>query len=146
MERLKKVYGPYPNGLRWRILKVDGAGRQTAVSFPTKEAATAALVAARNANGNWRYAAYRQARGLRRIRMVYFVHAASGPIKIGSTVDVATRLLELQVSHWEKLSVVGVCHLKEHEVHDRFGHLRIRGEWFRAEPELLDFIATLSPS
>ncbi len=75
---------------------------------------------------------------------VYFIRAGeSGPIKIGSTVNMAKRLEMLQVGHHRSLK----CILKlaggedlERKLHGRFRHLHIRGEWFRAGPDLREFI------
>jgi len=142
--RMEKVHGPYSHGSRWRIVRVDVEGIEGAkrtVSFPTRDAALAGMVVARNEAGNWRRSASRSVRRDQRLRMVYFVQAASGPIKIGATVDIGTRILELQVSQWERLSLLGIFHAKERDVHDQFAHLRLRGEWFRPEQDLLDFIA-----
>ena len=79
---------------------------------------------------------------------VYFIRAESGPIKIGIALDPAERLAGLQISHFEKLSLLttapGGIRL-ETKLHHRFAHLRIRGEWFRPAPELLAEIARLQP-
>lgn len=77
---------------------------------------------------------------------IYFVQAASGPIKIGFTTKTPeSRLSELQVGSFEELTLMGAMpgsQRQELEIHRRFEHLRIRGEWFRASPELSLFITT----
>lgn len=76
---------------------------------------------------------------------VYFVRSgAAGPIKIGYARDPYTRFMNLRTASPDDVAYLG--HFpggieEEHAVHERFAHLRIRGEWFRAESELLTFIA-----
>jgi len=66
-------------------------------------------------------------------------------IKIGFTERPSRRLRQLkrEFPDLELLSVVPGVVSGEFETHQRFDHLRSHGEWFRAEPELLDFIALL---
>jgi hypothetical protein len=48
------------------------------------------------------------------------------------------------VPHEKPLDVLAVIRadkVGEYATHQKFDHLRIRGEWFRADPELLQFIA-----
>lgn len=77
---------------------------------------------------------------------MYFVQAESGPIKIGFTTKrMPGRLQELQCGSHETLRVLAAVEStpdEEKRTHDMFVHLRIRGEWFRPLPELLEFIAT----
>ena len=76
-------------------------------------------------------------------RWVYFIRAGDSAIKIGSAASVTGRLGELQVGNHEELTLllaVRIELLTERGLHERFAHLRIRGEWFRAAPELLEFI------
>jgi len=73
---------------------------------------------------------------------VYLVQAGEGgPVKIGVASDVAARLGDLQTAHYEELRLVrcidgGRAH--EQWLHRRFDHLRIRGEWFRFDPEMME--------
>lgn len=81
---------------------------------------------------------------------VYFVQAEGlGCIKIGFTDGrVADRLRSLQTACPARLKTLGVMQgtaSTERGLHRRFAHLRISGEWFRAEKELLDHIAALPP-
>lgn len=77
---------------------------------------------------------------------VYFVQVGKdGPIKIGTTHgDPRGRLGALQTSHHETLvllgSISGGVNVEGVWQH-RFKALRLRGEWFRAAPELLAAIA-----
>lgn len=76
---------------------------------------------------------------------VYFIQqGADGPIKIGVTVDVEKRRRVLQTGSAQTLvllSTIKGTEKQEAELHRRFKHLRLRGEWFRPEPELLAYIA-----
>lgn len=80
---------------------------------------------------------------------VYFCQVdGGGPIKIGWAKDVYRRLQSLQTYCPYRLRSLAVLpgtiqdetqHLK------RFSEYHIRGEWFRPEAELVEYIATLSP-
>lgn len=81
---------------------------------------------------------------LRRLeQLVYFIQAESGPIKIGVAYDPAERLAGLQIAHFEQLSLRATLSgglALETDLHSRFAHLNIRGEWFRPAPDLLAVI------
>lgn len=84
---------------------------------------------------------------------IYFAREMpDGPIKIGASNNPIHRVaVELQSGNPREIRVLVIlqyfdvevsgqrCQLRsvEREWHDRFAHLRIRGEWFRPEPELL---------
>lgn len=66
---------------------------------------------------------------------VYFVRNNEGHCKIGMTTDLRSRMSQLQVSSSTSLELVFVIHsdkpeLLEQEMHRRFQHKWIRGEWF----------------
>lgn len=77
---------------------------------------------------------------------VYFIQSGgqSGPLKIGVSANPLLRLRELQQGNPDRLEIIGTMpgnrrlERAYHELHD---HIRIRGEWFAAEPELLESIA-----
>ena len=74
---------------------------------------------------------------------VYFVRAGDF-IKIGWARDVDARVDALQVASPVELRLLGTVEGSydvERLMHSRFAHLRARGEWFRAEPDLLAYIA-----
>ncbi len=80
---------------------------------------------------------------------VYFIYNSdSQAIKIGQAKDVQKRLDNLQVANPVELKLLKKIALQdlpsarrlESELHDRFSDLHIHGEWFRAEPLLIDFI------
>lgn len=76
--------------------------------------------------------------------MVYFVQATlSKMIKIGLTSEksLASRLGALQIGCPEELKLLKLIDTHtEGQVHKKFAHLRVRGEWFKPNQELLDFI------
>jgi len=72
---------------------------------------------------------------------VYFIRAGrGGPVKIGHAKEPRSRLIELQVAHYEALQLYRMFEggrPEEQAVQRRFLHLRIRGDWFRFSTELL---------
>jgi hypothetical protein len=83
--------------------------------------------------------------------VIYFIRRAdgTGPIKIGTTIRVAARIVQLTNQLKKPLHVLGVMEGnldEERAMHTRFHHLRIqpkrREEWFRPGSDLLEFIAT----
>lgn len=78
---------------------------------------------------------------MRRVSVVYFVQAGdAGPIKIGTTDDLRTRVAALQTAHYEELRLLGTIPggpAIERVWHGRFGEERIRGEWFRPSVALV---------
>lgn len=81
------------------------------------------------------------------VAKVYFIQAATGPIKIGFTTGkVETRLKELQPGNPDPLVLLAWIPApkeKEAELHRQFAHLLIRGEWFRPAVELLQMIQSV---
>lgn len=80
------------------------------------------------------------------IYFVYFIQVEnSGPIKIGISWDIFRRLTHIQSASYEELHLIGDIHCRdrkaalalESELHQQFKDFHIRGEWFRAEPEVL---------
>lgn len=72
--------------------------------------------------------------------LVYYIRFGDR-IKIGTTTNLANRLTALPFD--EVLAVEPGSHFLERSRHKQFAHLRIKGEWFRAEDELLRFIEGL---
>jgi hypothetical protein len=79
--------------------------------------------------------------------MIYFIHdETSKAVKIGKANDPQKRLSMLQVGCSNKLAMLAMIpgnQSEEIKFHRQFGHLKIRGEWFRAAPELLEFVQTI---
>lgn len=81
---------------------------------------------------------------------VYFLRSgARGPIKIGKARDVQRRVDEIKAGNPYELRVLAVMpggRAEERELHERFAHLRLRGEWFRPAAELRDFVKQVRES
>lgn len=75
---------------------------------------------------------------------VYFAWAPStGLVKIGFTADVKRRMRQIRpVVEW--LADTSGGRRLEREMHERFSHLRVAGEWFKSDPELMDYIDALA--
>jgi DNA-binding XRE family transcriptional regulator len=79
--------------------------------------------------------------------MIYFVQSESGLIKIGHSSSVKTRLVSLQVDNPERLTLLAEIkgsRKTEQEIHNKFSHLKVRGEWFKSDKQIFDFIAEMS--
>ncbi len=79
---------------------------------------------------------------------VYFLQISEDVIKIGKAKDVKRRIRTLQTAHPYRLELLAVDYvsedrLEEKRLHKLFRRLRIRGDHFRAAPELVDYIANL---
>ena len=75
---------------------------------------------------------------------VYFV-GVRGFIKIGWTHNWKSRLINLQSSNPERISVLLILReseAAEKRLHSFFAKHRKSGEWFRDHPDIRDFIAT----
>lgn len=72
---------------------------------------------------------------------VYMIQAVDGgPVKIGLASLPTHRLSALQTSSAAKLKLLRLLDGggdAEYDLHNRFAHLRIRGEWFTFVPEML---------
>lgn len=76
----------------------------------------------------------------------YFIQQGSGEIKIGRSVQPRARMRTLQSENGAKLTflmAVPFSRITESAAHRKFSHLRLHGEWFRPEQDLLDFIGVL---
>lgn len=67
-------------------------------------------------------------------------------VKIGQTINLPLRLKQLRAANPHSLSVLLRIPGTRHEriLHKKFKHLRQHGEWFRLEPDLLDYINNFS--
>lgn len=78
--------------------------------------------------------------------MIYFIQTEDGPIKIGYTTSVKKRMNTLQTSSPKKLTLLAEMQGSrtfEREIHNKFHHIKMTGEWFRPEQELMNFIQDL---
>lgn len=74
---------------------------------------------------------------------VYFIQSENKDIKIGYAGNPRSRLADMQTAHGRPLTLLGAVPgdmTMEKGLHKRFAHLRMMGEWFRPDPELLFFI------
>jgi hypothetical protein len=82
--------------------------------------------------------------GGRSREMIYFARLPSGSIKIECTDDVDQRMQSLKFQYGSGLAILHTMpggQEAEHELHERFAHLRFgRSEQFRAGLDLLEFI------
>lgn len=80
----------------------------------------------------------------RRYGFVYFIQAEhGGPVKIGYSESIGKRLEQLQTSSPYRLRVIGRMRggrTREKELHERFEHSRLNGEWFDLTDELQQLI------
>lgn len=86
---------------------------------------------------------------LDRVPLVYFVQVESdGPIKIGATQKISSRLSTLGSANPSVLRLIAFIRCpsydrafyNENALHRKFHANRIRGEWFRPTDELLDWL------
>jgi hypothetical protein len=75
---------------------------------------------------------------------MYAIQAGEdGPIKLGVTRKPSDRLATLQVGNAAELRGLAawrILPLEEKQIHDEYAYARIRGEWFRPVPELVEFV------
>lgn len=79
-------------------------------------------------------------------RLVYFIAAEHGPIKIGSALTPETRLRELQTASPYALGILAIArggYEQERRYHQMFAGRRLMGEWFERCPEIEAEIASL---
>lgn len=76
-----------------------------------------------------------------RTKCVYFIRYRD-MVKIGYSIEPQTRIKAHPYD--EVLAIVPGDHKAEQRYHKQFAHLRENGEWFRAEPELLEYARTLT--
>jgi hypothetical protein len=80
------------------------------------------------------------------IGRVYFIGEDTGPIKIGFTRKLRTRLFELRVASHLDLRVLASIPgslADEKAMHKRFAHAHLRGEWFNRTDDLMAEIRSL---
>lgn len=83
---------------------------------------------------------------------IYFIlNEDSNAIKIGRAKDLARRMNALQTSSPAKLKLIKSvqveggkeAHELEQSLHKKFSEIRLAGEWFKAEANLLEYISQL---
>jgi hypothetical protein len=76
------------------------------------------------------------------VSVVYYLRREDGLIKIGFSARFRNRIIALTKEHGplEVMTTHMGGHSEEAYMHRKFAALRVTGEWFRAEPELLEHI------
>lgn len=121
---------------------------RTDPAFREKHKAKSA--ASRERNRDKRNAADRARRREKKLKapphasVVYFVRSyITGLVKIGTTVNLAARVVRLRNNHPGRLEILGVMdggRDLERSLHHLFHGSRVDGEWFVETPSLVDFI------
>lgn len=78
--------------------------------------------------------------------VIYFVQAETGPIKIGSTSYLASRMVTLRGQSPVPLTLLATMdgdRTAEFRLHARFAAHRLHGEWFSPHPDILAEIKRL---
>lgn len=78
---------------------------------------------------------------------VYFIQAADGAIKIGSSHNPTARMAALQGAHGSPLKMLATepgGRARELQLHAVFRDFRRSGEWFSPSPEILDYLSRVS--
>ena len=76
---------------------------------------------------------------------IYFVRCLDR-VKIGWSSDLKGRLRSIQTTAPAEIKLIGKMRgsiKQERELHARFGHHRLSGEWFNVAPEILAFVETI---
>jgi len=79
-------------------------------------------------------------------RFLYFI-GSENLVKIGSSVNPQNRIKELEIGNPQKMYLIAAFANMgniESEMHKKFDHLRVRGEWFRYTDEIHAIIRELS--
>lgn len=74
--------------------------------------------------------------------VVYFIRMGD-LVKIGHTTNIARRVQGLSLTMQQVVATETGGRHREAELHCQFAHLREFGEWFRAEPTLIEYIAAI---
>lgn len=79
--------------------------------------------------------------------MIYFAYCGSlDRLKIGTTTELKKRLSALQTGCPEPLELIGTIpggRVEEAALHREFQHLRLKGEWFRGDEQMMERIRFL---
>ena len=80
---------------------------------------------------------------------IYFIGSEGGPVKIGYCKDhngIKIRMRGLQSASPQQLKILATIEgglEKERELHKQFAAERLKGEWFKSDKKLLDYIGSL---
>jgi hypothetical protein len=74
----------------------------------------------------------------------YFISDGRGRVKIGKTEgDPKKRMATLQCGNADELTLLATDYTSEGELHRKFAHYHVRGEWFVLSEEIKQYIETL---
>lgn len=76
---------------------------------------------------------------------LYFIQMEDGPVKIGRSANVPSRLSSIQCASPYKVRLLGVlvgCGHQEDEFHQLLRRHRMRGEWFKWTNQVGDVVET----
>lgn len=83
---------------------------------------------------------------MEKLFFTYFIQDELGNIKIGKSFTPEKRFQEFQVGNASKLTLLlYIIGNSEKELHQKFKSFRIRGEWFKQNEELLEYIESVKP-
>lgn len=95
------------------------------------------------------FPSWKDTKSQRHMPVVYFIATHDHQhVKIGTTTRIISRLSQIQTSHPQDVTLLGITlgsRNTEQEWHDRWRPLHVRGEWYRLTTELRDAIANLEP-
>lgn len=76
----------------------------------------------------------------------YFAADSQGAVKIGRSYNIKERLMQFQRDRGGEVTLLAMISGGDAELglHRRFAHLKIDGEWYKPEPEMLEFIRGLN--
>lgn len=77
----------------------------------------------------------------RKAGLIYFIGSSSGPVKIGFTTNIQSRLHRLQMNSPRKLRVLAAypgSRRDELMLHRQCANDRLHGEWFKRTPDLVE--------
>lgn len=73
-------------------------------------------------------------------RVTYFIADGNGNVKIGSTKNITRRMESFQTANATELSLLGTAETNEGDLHVKFAHYHVRGEWFVLSDEVKSWI------
>lgn len=71
----------------------------------------------------------------------YIIYSkATNLVKIGKSINPEKRKMSLQTASGQELEILLITKISENELHERFYKLRMKGEWFKYDKPIKDFI------
>lgn len=134
------------NGIRSRKA-FEALAEDALISSSGRCKALLAIERDARANDVWASVERRLMRKYPQVKRIYFGRRGSdGAVKIGVSQQITVRRTNVSRAIGEDVELI-TWHVGDHalekELHERFAHCRIKGEWFRPSPDLLDYIASV---